>query len=56
MLLLLLRTLLLHLTLLLLHLASLLLLLGTAWLGTLDDDDIQAVAAYVFDQATGDKW
>ena len=27
-----------------------------AWSGTLDDDEIQAVAAYVFDQASGDKW
>jgi hypothetical protein len=28
----------------------------TAWEGTLDDDEIQAVSAYVYDQATGDKW
>lgn len=27
-----------------------------AWEGTLDDDEIQAVAAYVYDQAAGDKW
>ncbi len=27
-----------------------------AWEGTLDDDEIQAVAAYVYDQASGDKW
>lgn len=27
-----------------------------AWEGTLDDDEIQAVSAYVFDQATNDKW
>jgi hypothetical protein len=37
---------------LLLHL----LLLLTAWDGTLDDDEIQAVSAYVYDQATGSKW
>jgi mono/diheme cytochrome c family protein len=27
-----------------------------AWEGTLDDDEIQAVSAYVYDQASGDKW
>lgn len=27
-----------------------------AWEGRLDDDEIVAVAAYVFDQASGDKW
>lgn len=27
-----------------------------AWDGTLDDDEIQAVSAYVYDQATGSKW
>jgi mono/diheme cytochrome c family protein len=27
-----------------------------AWEGTLDDDEIQAVSAYVFDQATNSKW
>ncbi|WIA14463.1 hypothetical protein OEZ86_012959 [Tetradesmus obliquus] len=27
-----------------------------AWSGTLDDDEIAAVAAYVYDQASGDKW
>ena len=27
-----------------------------AWEGTLDDDEIVAVSAYVFDQATNDKW
>lgn len=30
--------------------------LAAAWEGTLDDDEIQAVSAYVFDQATNDKW
>jgi cytochrome c6 len=27
-----------------------------AWAGTLDEDEIQAVAAYVYDQAQGSKW
>ncbi len=27
-----------------------------AWEGRLDDDEIVAVAAYVYDQASGDKW
>lgn len=31
-------------------------LAAAAWEGTLDDDEIQAVSAYVFDQATNDKW
>ena len=31
--------------------------LGDAdWGGPPDDDEIQAVAAYVFDQASGNKW
>lgn len=27
-----------------------------AWDGRLSEDEIQAVAAYVYDQAAGDKW
>jgi cytochrome c6 len=27
-----------------------------AWEGRLDDDEIEAVVAYVYDQAAGDKW
>lgn len=27
-----------------------------AWEGRLDDDEIQAVAAYVYDQAANSKW
>ncbi len=27
-----------------------------AWAGRLSEDEIQDVAAYVYDQASGDKW
>jgi len=27
-----------------------------AWLGQLSPEEINAVASYVFEQATGDKW
>ena len=27
-----------------------------AWEDTLEEEEIQAVASYVFDQATNDKW